>query len=96
LGSFPGIVPGEGRVLGEVYEIDDDILSILDGIECYHYASPEASLYLRETVTVEDEGGERIEEVFTYVYNSRRARSRVIESGDWFEVRSGRTARASS
>jgi gamma-glutamylcyclotransferase (GGCT)/AIG2-like uncharacterized protein YtfP len=33
LGSFPGIKPGKGTVVGEVYEVDDKTLYVLDRIE---------------------------------------------------------------
>jgi gamma-glutamylcyclotransferase (GGCT)/AIG2-like uncharacterized protein YtfP len=91
LGGFPGIVPGNGRVRGEVYEIDEDILAQLDGIEGYYEDDPKGSLYLRQTVFPFHDDGGSIGETLTYVYNEGRWRSdrarNVIESGDWFEAR---------
>jgi gamma-glutamylcyclotransferase (GGCT)/AIG2-like uncharacterized protein YtfP len=98
LGGFPGIIPGEGRVRGEVYEIDEAVLKSLDAIEGYRESSPRHSLYLRQEVTAFDPEGEPVADdegeplvIFTYVYNSSRDRGgyvpsdQIIESGDWFE-----------
>jgi gamma-glutamylcyclotransferase (GGCT)/AIG2-like uncharacterized protein YtfP len=47
LGSFPGIIPDqEGKVRGEVYEIDDSTLARLDILE------GNGSLYIRQTAQV--------------------------------------------
>ena len=87
LGGFPGIVPGEGRVRGEIHIYDD--FSSLDQIEGYRPADPASSLYLREEVQAEVPGEAGPVEVSTYIFN-RRDRlgsgwtAEVIESGDWF------------
>ncbi|MBR4341229.1 MAG: gamma-glutamylcyclotransferase [Lachnospiraceae bacterium] len=62
LGSFPGIVKGEGKVKGEVYKVSKDQLSRIDQLE------GEGSLYLRETAVVEDDCFNRVE-AYVYVYN---------------------------
>lgn len=95
LGGFPGIVPGEGIVKGELYEIDDEILRRLDGIEGFREDDPKHSLYLREKVAVdvydEEEEETTYEDVFTYVFNREPGqRATIIESGDWFESREQR------
>lgn len=89
LGSFPGIVPGRGRVRGEVYEIDKRCLKQLDTIEGYRADDPKHSLYRREQVQITTPEGNSIDEVFTYVFNRQREdrEASVIESGDWFEAR---------
>ena len=91
IGSFPGVVKGDGRVRGEMHEIDDQTLGILDSIEGYHEDAPEHSLYVREVVPVLNSEGEPAGEAWIYIYNANlRARHRLpptIESGDWFEHR---------
>ncbi len=97
LGGFPGIVPGDGRIVGEIYEIDDDTLALLDGIEGYHEDDPKRSLYLRQEIDAFYEDGGSIPgvgtaegRILTYVFNEDGGRMRsgrdVIESGDWFDV----------
>ncbi|MCR4649043.1 MAG: gamma-glutamylcyclotransferase [Lachnospiraceae bacterium] len=65
LGSFPGIVKGEGRVKGEIYKVDSKKLSEIDRLE------GEGSLYKR--VIVQPKAYDSFEndeiEVYTYVYN---------------------------
>jgi len=64
LGSYPGIVYSEGdRVLGEVYEITEEMLPAMDRYE------GEGSLYLRKSVVVSN-NMETIS-VFAYIYNFR-------------------------
>lgn len=103
LGAFPGIVPGEGRVRGELYEIDEVCLRVLDGIEGFRKDDPKHSLYLREQVVVEvpSDGEEELffPDVYVYVYNIERGADRmrpVIESGDWFDAVEGRRGRTHS
>ena len=96
LGGFPGIMPGAGRIRGEVYEIDDEILAILDGIEGYREDDPKHSLYIRTIVHPFHAMG-KIGECSTYIYNDERSSRRdheVIESGDWFEHRPPRVPRS--
>jgi gamma-glutamylcyclotransferase (GGCT)/AIG2-like uncharacterized protein YtfP len=50
LGAFPGIVPGEAGISVEVYEIDEETLRKLDGLEGYREGKPDKCLYLRKTV----------------------------------------------
>lgn len=82
---FPGIIPGEGEVIGEVHEYAEehikDVYSHMDAIEGYSETNPEASLYRRELMTVELEDGST-ETVNVYVFN------REIEK-DYPKVKSG-------
>ena len=84
-GGFPGIVPGKGRVRGEVhlYSTFDE----LDRIEGFNEKYPDRSLFKREKVMVELPTGD-ILQASTYVFNARSGRKqRIIESGDWFDER---------
>ena len=62
LGSFPGIVRGEGKVKGEVYKVTKEQLTRIDRLE------GEGSLYIREKAIVEDDEHNCVE-AFVYVYN---------------------------
>jgi gamma-glutamylcyclotransferase (GGCT)/AIG2-like uncharacterized protein YtfP len=44
LGAFPGVIDGSYNIYGEVYEIDDDTLKMLDQLEGH------PTLYIRRTV----------------------------------------------
>jgi gamma-glutamylcyclotransferase (GGCT)/AIG2-like uncharacterized protein YtfP len=76
LGPYPAVVAGEGRVVGEVYELSTAThLRLLDEVEGCHHEPP---LYRREVVEVA--GGV----AWIYVYARPLATgARLIESGDW-------------
>ena len=82
LGYFPGIKPGEGAVVGELYEIDEETLKILDEIEGYYEKNEKDSLFIRqETVARKFSNGEYLK-VLTYFYNSPVTRNQ-IRHGDY-------------
>ena len=61
LGIFPGIIPGNGAVLGEIYLVCDDAIEMLD------IFMDEGNLFVRKTVKVFTS---RLEyEAYVYVYN---------------------------
>jgi gamma-glutamylaminecyclotransferase len=74
LGRYPALVPGGSTaVVGEVYEVEEALLSSLDDFE----GVPEH--YLR--VEVEIEGGES---AFVYVLAPHRGGElEIVASGDW-------------
>lgn len=74
LGGFPAMLErGSTSVVGEVYEVDDDILRRLDRLEGH------PRFYHRAWIDLSD--GER---VLTYVMTPARAGdSPIIESGSW-------------
>jgi gamma-glutamylaminecyclotransferase len=77
LGLFPAIVPGGATaVVGEVYEVDREILVRLDEVEGH----PE---FFRRTPIVLAEG----HEAEAYVLPSPPAGAVRIESGDWRRAR---------
>ena len=84
LGTFPGIKPGVGKVVGELHEYKntEEVTRAMDSIEGYH---PEIrdGMYLRRRVSVRTETGE-VKEANVYVYNFRiTEHARKIESGIW-------------
>lgn len=89
LGDWPGMRPGDGRVVGEIHAVlDPEVLPVLDEFEDYDPKNPRESLYLRERVSLlEPEGAT----AWTYVYNQIPDASARIPGGDW---RRWRTERA--
>ncbi|AEH23209.1 AIG2 family protein [Thermodesulfobacterium geofontis OPF15] len=77
--SFPGMVQGEGEVIGEVYEIPESLLERLDLIE----GVPE--LFKRELIEVVLEDGTIIS-VYAYLYNKGVDNKLLIPSGNWKDV----------
>jgi gamma-glutamylcyclotransferase (GGCT)/AIG2-like uncharacterized protein YtfP len=54
LDSFPAMSPGEGNVVGEVYDItQNDILPIVDLVEGYQTGNERGSFYVRREVPVQ-------------------------------------------
>jgi gamma-glutamylcyclotransferase (GGCT)/AIG2-like uncharacterized protein YtfP len=85
LGAHPGLLLDEAdsSVVGEVYEIDDEILSKLDDIEA-------ASYYWRRQVAVALGG--RSVTCWVYVYDPEFYPRRIpITSGDWIEYAKTKT-----
>lgn len=82
LGDWPGLRPGNGRVVGEIHALlDDAVLGVLDGFEDYDAMHPRESMYLRERVPLLDTGGG--DTAWTYVYNQVPDASTRIPHGDW-------------
>jgi gamma-glutamylcyclotransferase (GGCT)/AIG2-like uncharacterized protein YtfP len=85
-GHFPGLVPGDGTVKGEVHVFKN--FKELDRIEGYDERAPEDALYRREKVTVTTPEGDL--EASTYVFNedpdAARSSYRRVETGDWFDL----------
>ncbi len=79
IGAFPGMVEGEGEVIGEVYEIPKDLLEKLDWVE----GVPD--LFRREIIEVRLEDGQTIS-VYAYIYNRGVKNKLLIPSGDWKDV----------
>jgi gamma-glutamylcyclotransferase (GGCT)/AIG2-like uncharacterized protein YtfP len=87
LGIYPAAVPAtEGRVHGEVFEMlnRDVVLQVLDEIEGYRPAEPEASLYVRVKTPVVLLNGEEAS-AWVYFYNAPLGGAQRIESGDYLE-----------
>jgi gamma-glutamylcyclotransferase (GGCT)/AIG2-like uncharacterized protein YtfP len=79
LGSFPGLIPGNTAIQGEVYDVDDTTLVDLDRLEGYPH------LYGKELASVELPWG--TETALVYVLSEETANSMgsrdIVESGDW-------------
>jgi gamma-glutamylcyclotransferase (GGCT)/AIG2-like uncharacterized protein YtfP len=80
LGDFPGLVRGDGQVLGELWRVGEpSILEELDRFEGYDREREEESEYVRRRV-------ELLEpqlEAWVYLYNGSPEGRPRVESGDW-------------
>lgn len=85
LGSYPGIIDGEGQVIGEIYEIDQDTLNKLDEVEGYLPDEPKDSKYIRKGVKIVSTEVE--DTVIAYFYNQQVEESGRILSGDYRKYR---------
>ena len=75
LGRYPGIYPGNGTILGEIYLVDDQTLAHLDELE------EEGSLYIRQQVQAKSL--DKTYEVFIYVYNQLEPTPNYIKSSPY-------------
>ncbi len=86
LGSYPGYLPGEGEVHGELYEpLDDRVLDVIDEFEEFDVGRMEQSLYLRRKLPLIEPDGA----AWVYVYNRSVEGCPLIESGCWESYRRG-------
>jgi gamma-glutamylcyclotransferase (GGCT)/AIG2-like uncharacterized protein YtfP len=76
LGWYPGIVPGPGKVRGEVYEVSLATLALLDEIEA------EGEEYERRLLPVRLSDGRTIE-AFVYIYLGEVSRRPLVKEGVW-------------
>ncbi|WP_137894507.1 gamma-glutamylcyclotransferase family protein [Ramlibacter sp. 2FC] len=90
LGDYPGLRPGPGRVIGELYEVDDALLARLDAVEEYQPADPAASLYLRQRVAVQRRVDGATVQAWAYLYNRSAAGCARIPHGDYWRYLSER------
>jgi gamma-glutamylcyclotransferase (GGCT)/AIG2-like uncharacterized protein YtfP len=82
LGEYPGLVPGEGRVAGELFAIDDpSCLRRIDEYEGFHGFDDASSLYHRGVCRVATASGTAVH-AFTYFYRGDLTGARQL-SGDW-------------
>lgn len=81
LGAFPAIAEdksGENKtIVVEVYEVSDQVLKALDGLEGYPH------FYNRKEV------GSHFGDAWIYFFNFPRENAVVVECGDWKEYKSG-------
>lgn len=80
LGRYPGLVEGEGRVLGELFEVlDPTVMTRLDAFEDYWPRDPARSRYERRKVQLIEPD----RQAWVYVWLLGLDAARRIESGDW-------------
>jgi gamma-glutamylcyclotransferase (GGCT)/AIG2-like uncharacterized protein YtfP len=76
LGPYPAMVPGDGLVYGEVYEVSEEAIKALDFVEGVPV------LYRRELIDVVFENGVSLK-AWAYIYNNPVKGYPRIESGEW-------------
>lgn len=81
LGRFPGAVPGEGTVRGELFRLTDpQVWTILDQYEGYEPDQEEASLFIRRRTRLQAPSDQT---AWVYWYNGDPSGHNRIPSGDW-------------
>jgi gamma-glutamylcyclotransferase (GGCT)/AIG2-like uncharacterized protein YtfP len=76
LGAYPGMVPGDEVVRGEVYAIPEGLLSRLDWVEATPF------LFRRELIEVVLEDHTPLR-AHTYLYNREVEGAALVPSGEW-------------
>ena len=87
LGAYPGLLLNEGNssVIGEVYEVDDELLNELDAFEA-------SSSYWRKQVEISLGSDKRVSWIYTPEDNPEFYSLRtLITSGDWIEYAKTKT-----
>lgn len=88
LGAYPGLVPGEGQVVGELFELTDtSVLPKLDAFEDYWPDDPARSRYDRVKVRLVQPDLS----AWVYVWKLSVDTATRIESGDWLRRWSARS-----
>lgn len=80
LGQFPAVVVrGETSIVGEVYRIGDEVLALLDELECY------PQVFSRQKIPTPSG------QAWMYVYNRLVGTDESVGHGDWLRfLESGR------
>ena len=80
-------MPGEGSVVGELFEVRDlSVFRQLDRYERYEALDSKDSLYLRRVVRLQQPQVD----AWVYLYNRTVENKPRIESGDWAQHRRGK------
>jgi gamma-glutamylcyclotransferase (GGCT)/AIG2-like uncharacterized protein YtfP len=74
LGSFPGMIPGETSIKGELYLVDQNTKNLLDKIEGHPYLYRRTPLILKSGKIAE-----------AYMFLSSADNCPIIKSGSWKE-----------
>ena len=79
LGRYPALIPGAGRVRGELYRLDDpEPLPVLDREEGYNFGRSKTIVTL---------GGGRRLRAWVYRYRGPRERAVPVPHGDYRRIR---------
>lgn len=81
LGPYPYITPGEGQVFGEVYEINEALIPILDAAEIGYDRISEDTYFIGDVDVINYLGPVQAE---VYVY-SKEAGGSIISNGDYIK-----------
>jgi gamma-glutamylcyclotransferase (GGCT)/AIG2-like uncharacterized protein YtfP len=87
--GYPAIAPVDyGFVEGELYEIDDDMLTRIDMLEGYRGEDAEFNLYNRKVVTVHLPNGDTVD-AFTYIWARSTDSLDLVEAPNWYWIVGG-------
>lgn len=82
LGAYPGLIIGQGEVIGELFEVRDPaVIPDLDAFEDYWPGDPDRSRYERMRVPLVSPQ----RDAWVYVWRRELDQARRIDSGDWFK-----------
>ena len=82
---YPGIKPGAGTVVGELFELTDAGLEICDGIESH------PGFFWRTVASVSTGNDEKTRAWIYWAPTTMLADGELIPSGDWFDRDRGRS-----
>lgn len=83
LGQFPGAVPGDGVVYGELFRLHDpQTWTVLDAYEGYESDREDDSLFVRRQVALQEPVDRT---AWVYWFNGDPTGHSRISSGDWAE-----------
>lgn len=81
LGRFPGAVPGDQEVRGELFRLHDpQVWAVLDAYEGYETGRGEASLFVRRQIELREPAGRT---AWVYWFDGNPAGRPRVPSGDW-------------
>ena len=81
LGDYPGLIEGDGKVVGELFLLPVAALDRIDDLEGFDLADPEGSLFVRELREVQLPGHQATYSAFTYRWP--HGGGTPIVHGDW-------------
>ena len=81
LGDYPGLIEGDGQVVGELVELPCAALERIDLVEGFAPLDPEGSLFLREEREVQLPGRSGL--LRAWVYRWPHSGGKPIPHGDW-------------
>lgn len=87
LGTYPGVVQGEGEVTGELYRVNQATLAKLDAIEGYKSEAPQASLYIRSQHQVRLFATGESVQAQVYIFNGSLQEAKPIAVEDYRRYR---------
>ncbi|RAL26702.1 gamma-glutamylcyclotransferase family protein [Thermoflavimicrobium daqui] len=85
--GYPGLTPGNGHVIGEIYHINKQILKRVDQLEDYYGPQDPRNLYERNELYVNTKEYGKIRS-FVYTYKMEqwlKQKGIYITEGDWVQ-----------
>lgn len=83
-GEWPGMFPGKGKVLGELYRIKDfSIFGVLDKFENYFPEDEDNSEYIRKTIKLSSPK----RDAWVYILKTKPLYLEKIKTGSWLEFK---------